>query len=97
MRPVFPSIILLMALATIEGCEGQGCEGKICGDDGSGGSCGSCPGHQVCTAFGAACSPPLDEGLYRVGVDYHSTTDDFSNREGFHIMASTKSTVFKQM
>ena len=86
MRYIFLSILFVMTLLAIEVCEGQGCEGKVCGDDGSGGSCGSCEGHQVCTAFGAACSAPLDEGLYRVGVDYHSTTDDFSNREGcFHI------------
>ena len=81
MRFIFPSIVIFVALLTIQVCEGQGCEGKICGDNGSGGSCGYCTGHQVCTSFGAACFPPLDEGLYRVGVDYHSTTDDFSNRE----------------
>ena len=83
MYSILHSIILFVAIVTKEVCKGQGCEGKVCGDDGSGGSCGSCLGHQVCSAFGAACSPPLDERLYRVGVDYHSTTDDFSNREPF--------------
>ena len=82
MRTISPLLFLFVSLVTATyaaGSSNEGCEGKICGDDGSGGSCGSCAGHQVCTLFGAACSGPSDEGLYRVGVDYHSTTDDFSN------------------
>ena len=55
------------------------CGGKVCGDDGCGGSCGSCSGAMLCVDFGAACEPPQGEGEYRVGVDYHSTTDDFAN------------------
>ena len=85
----FPFLLLLVALLIIEICHAQNCEGKICGDDGAGGSCGSCQGHQVCAAFGSACSPPSDEGLYRVGVDYHSTTDDFSNRDALHLCSDT--------
>ena len=54
------------------------CEGKVCGDDGCGGSCGSCSGHTLCVEFGGACQAPEGEGAYRVGVDYHSTTEDFA-------------------
>ena len=91
----FPFLLFLLTLVIIEICHGQNCEGKICGDDGAGGSCGSCQGHQVCRAFGSACAPPSDEGNYRVGVDYHSTTDDFSNREAIiHNIHLCSGTIF---
>ncbi len=44
---------------TATGCTPQ-CFGKTCGDDGCGGSCGSCAGNQSCNVFGqcvANCSP----------------------------------------
>lgn len=33
------------------------CGGQICGNDGCGGSCGACPGGQVCTASGNCTTP----------------------------------------
>ncbi|MBM4370776.1 MAG: hypothetical protein FJ098_03935 [Deltaproteobacteria bacterium] len=56
------------------------CEGKACGDDGCGGSCGACPAGQVCA--GGLCSAPLDcLGLYGCligcGDDYACTNSCF--------------------
>ena len=33
-------------LVKVTGYCAEDCEGKVCGDDGCGGSCGSCAGHQ---------------------------------------------------
>lgn len=40
------------------GCEAA-CEGRVCGDDGCGGSCGQCAGGEVCTS-GGLCEAPCD-------------------------------------
>ncbi len=55
------------------------CAGKVCGADGCGGTCGSCTGDKVCTAFGTACAAPVGTGQYLVGVDYHSTGSSFTD------------------
>src|SRR5215213_4402439 len=34
------------------------CAGKVCGDDGCGGLCGSCPAAQLCQPGGGACGCP---------------------------------------
>jgi hypothetical protein len=46
------------------GCRGEdctctpGCAGKVCGSDGCGGSCGTCPSPYVCSANGqCVCTP----------------------------------------
>jgi hypothetical protein len=36
-------------------CTPTSCAGRICGDDGCGGSCGACPGYQSCNAQGTQC------------------------------------------
>ena len=39
------------------------CTGKICGDDGCGGSCGECGDFEICSADGSSCDPtcPTDD------------------------------------
>jgi hypothetical protein len=37
------------------GCSPQ-CQGKVCGDDGCGGTCGACPANSTCAADRASCS-----------------------------------------
>ncbi len=37
------------------GCQPQ-CIGKVCGDDGCGGTCGHCPGAEVCDGAGGRCA-----------------------------------------
>jgi uncharacterized protein (TIGR03382 family) len=55
--------------ANPDNCEGQGCadydcgcvpacDGRECGDDGCGGSCGACEGAEYCTAEGRCITPP---------------------------------------
>ena len=48
--------IILVDDVTIEECT-PNCEGKTCGDDGCGGTCGFCEDAQVCTKFGQCCTP----------------------------------------
>jgi hypothetical protein len=36
-------------------CTPTSCAGRICGDDGCGGSCGACPGYQTCNEQGTQC------------------------------------------
>lgn len=45
-------------------CNGQGpsCAGKVCGDDGCGGSCGTCGAGQVCSSGQCGCDPALPAG-----------------------------------
>jgi hypothetical protein len=53
---------------TETGCHGckQECTGKVCGDDGCGGSCGQCALGQKCEASGT-CSPDPCGGVTEVG------------------------------
>ena len=44
---------------TCEACVSS-CQAKICGDDGCGGSCGTCDDGSVCTPDGVACIEPPD-------------------------------------
>ena len=46
---------------------GVGCEGRACGPDGCGGSCGTCPTDEVCED-GLCCAPACD-GLFCGGLD----------------------------
>ncbi len=75
------------------------CGGKVCGDDGCGGTCGSCQGYKVCADFGATCKTPVDTNQYRVGVDYHATTSDFTQTaflSQYH-KPSVRNTVLSQL
>ena len=40
-----------------QACCRSACEGRVCGDDGCGGTCGACADAQVCTPAGACCEP----------------------------------------
>jgi len=48
------------------GCRGEdctctpGCAGKVCGSDGCGGSCGTCPANQTCNANGQCVIGPAN-------------------------------------
>ncbi|MFH1533055.1 MAG: PPC domain-containing protein [Pseudomonadota bacterium] len=42
------------------------CDGRTCGDDGCGGSCGTCPGGLVCTAAGSCTSLDCEGAAYFV-------------------------------
>jgi hypothetical protein len=44
------------------------CVGKVCGDDGCGGLCGSCPAEQVCQPGGVVCSCPAGKQLLSNGT-----------------------------
>ncbi len=62
------------------------CAGKTCGDDGCGGSCGTCSGganciNGVCQALGNDCTAPFvaDSFPYSNSADTSTATNDFSS------------------
>lgn len=49
------------------------CQGKICGDDGCGGTCGTCPAMQLCQEDGKSCGAQMDIMVpMRDGVRLHT-------------------------
>jgi hypothetical protein len=64
-----------------EGCVGgackfTACEGRDCGDDGCGGSCGDCPEGEVCDSGKCAPSSTCDDGTCDPGEDCESCPAD---------------------
>ncbi|MFH1529177.1 MAG: hypothetical protein ABIK09_00420 [Pseudomonadota bacterium] len=58
----------------VPACEGPGGP-KHCGDDGCGGTCGTCPGDQSCTDDGS-CEPECGNGLCKVFENCKSCPQD---------------------
>ena len=51
-----------LTVSEVEDCPQKDCNGKTCGDDGCGGSCGSCPAGDTCLANGTCVCTPDCEG-----------------------------------
>ena len=51
------------------------CEGKSCGDDGCGGSCGACPNGGMCAAQGTCACQPTCAGEWIIEADCSQTTN----------------------
>ncbi|MBI2388469.1 MAG: CAP domain-containing protein [Deltaproteobacteria bacterium] len=64
-----------------EGCDcAPSCGGRVCGDDGCGGSCGSCGGGQTCSGGKCVTPPPPDAGPKDSGAP-DATGGDASARD----------------
>lgn len=63
------------------GCDcAPSCGGRVCGDDGCGGSCGTCSGGQTCSGGKCVTPPPPDAGPKDTGVP-DATGGDASTSE----------------
>ena len=64
--PVASRIMLLAGLALAGGCSLSGdrceaaCEGRVCGDDGCGGTCGTCVTGATCMRWRASSASPCE-------------------------------------